>query len=70
MVKKIYQALKPGDYLEIGGLELSPGCDDDSVPRDSYPWQWHSLLQEAGFVDITRKDYIWPLNSWPADSHL
>ncbi|OHW94781.1 methyltransferase domain-containing protein [Colletotrichum incanum] len=91
MVKKIYQALKPGGYLEIGGLELPPGCDDDTVPKDSSLWKWHTLLQEAaekigrpleglgkqteamkeaGFVDITRKDYVWPLNSWPTDPHL
>ncbi|WQF86004.1 Putative S-adenosyl-L-methionine-dependent methyltransferase superfamily [Colletotrichum destructivum] len=91
MVKKIYQALTPGGYLEVGGLELPLGCDDDSVPKDSSLWQWHTLLQEAaekigrpleglgketeamkdaGFVDITRKDFVWPLNSWPADPHL
>ncbi|KAK6223169.1 methyltransferase domain-containing protein [Colletotrichum tabaci] len=91
MIKKIYRALKPGGYLEIGGLELPLGCDDDTVPRDSCIWQWHALLQEAaekigrpleglgketeamreaGLIDITRRDYIWPLNPWPADPHL
>ncbi|KAK1964428.1 methyltransferase domain-containing protein [Colletotrichum sublineola] len=91
MVRKIYKALKPGGYLEVGGMELPPGCDDGSVPQESSLWKWHALLQEAaeklgrpleglgkqteamqeaGFVDITRKDYILPLNSWPADPHL
>ncbi|OLN97561.1 hypothetical protein CCHL11_00993 [Colletotrichum chlorophyti] len=91
MIKKIYRALNPGGYVEIGGLELPPGCDDGTVPKDSALWHWHELLQEAaakigrpleglgkhteamreaGFVDIVRKDFVWPLNSWPKDEHL
>ncbi|KAK2063553.1 TAM domain methyltransferase [Colletotrichum caudatum] len=91
MVRKIYKALKPGCYLEIGGMELPPGCDDSSVPKELSLWKWHALLQEAAeklgrpleglgkktrgmneavFVEITRKYYILPLHSWPADPHL
>ncbi|KAK2034939.1 methyltransferase domain-containing protein [Colletotrichum zoysiae] len=99
MVRKMYkfnltfypQSPEAGWLLEIGGMELPPGCDDGSVPKESSLWKWHALLQEAaeklgrpleglgkqtrameeaGFVEITRKDYILPLNSWPADPHL
>lgn len=83
--------LTPGGHLEVAGLELPPGCDDDSVPKDSDLWKWHELLQEAatkigrpleslahnkadledaGFINIVRKDYKLPLNTWPADPHL
>lgn len=27
-------------------------------------------MEEAGFVDIVRKEYIFPLNSWPKDEKL
>ncbi|UQC76248.1 TAM domain methyltransferase, partial [Colletotrichum lupini] len=91
MIKKIYNGLTPGGHLEVAGLELPPGCDDASVPKDSDLWKWHELLQEAatkigrpleslahnkadlenaGFINIVRKDYKLPLNTWPADPHL
>ncbi|KAF6790741.1 hypothetical protein CSOJ01_14474 [Colletotrichum sojae] len=27
-------------------------------------------MEEAGFVNVKHKDFIWPLNSWPKDEHL
>ncbi|TEA11438.1 putative methyltransferase tdiE [Colletotrichum sidae] len=27
-------------------------------------------LQQAGFVGLTRRDFIWPLNTWPKDDKL
>ena len=27
-------------------------------------------LKDAGFVNIVRKDYIWPTNTWPRDPKM
>ncbi|KAF6819172.1 methyltransferase domain-containing protein [Colletotrichum sojae] len=29
-----------------------------------------SLLPRAGFVDVSDRRFVWPLNSWPRDPHL
>ncbi|OHE97090.1 methyltransferase domain-containing protein [Colletotrichum orchidophilum] len=34
------------------------------------PSKYTSAIEEAGFVDIVNKQYIWPLNSWPKDEDL
>lgn len=28
------------------------------------------VLVDAGFVDVTRKEFAWPFNSWPKDEKL
>jgi len=27
-------------------------------------------LKDAGFVNVVRKDFIWPINSWPKDPKM
>ncbi|GKT60197.1 methyltransferase domain-containing protein [Colletotrichum tofieldiae] len=34
------------------------------------PAKYTKAMDDAGFVDITVKKYIWPLNSWPKDKKL
>ncbi|KXH55576.1 methyltransferase domain-containing protein [Colletotrichum salicis] len=34
------------------------------------PSKYTSAIEEAGFVDIVNKHYVWPLNSWPKDENL
>ncbi|KAG7055773.1 methyltransferase domain-containing protein [Colletotrichum scovillei] len=34
------------------------------------PSKYTSAIEEAGFVDIVNKQYVWPLNSWPKDEVL
>ncbi|KAF9871074.1 methyltransferase domain-containing protein [Colletotrichum karsti] len=34
------------------------------------PAKYTDAMKEAGFVDITVKKYVWPLNSWPKDKKL
>ncbi|KAK2037999.1 methyltransferase domain-containing protein [Colletotrichum somersetense] len=34
------------------------------------PAKYTEAMADAGFVDITVKKYIWPLNSWPRDEKL
>lgn len=89
-VRKAYDNLEPGGYIELQEVELPYRSDDGTLPEDSDIARYGQLFKDAcktinrpmvegdqleewvrkaGFVNVTRTQLKWPLNSWPADKH-
>lgn len=89
-VRKAYDNLEPGGYIELQEVELPYRSDDGTLPKDSDIARYGQLFKDAcktinrpmvegdqleewvrkaGFVNVTRTQLKWPLNSWPADKH-
>ncbi|WYZ46198.1 hypothetical protein EsH8_IX_000423 [Colletotrichum jinshuiense] len=47
IIRKVYDALEPGGWFEVGDVILPVGCDDGTLPEDSALRRWHELLDEA-----------------------
>lgn len=47
LFKRVYNALKPGGWVEV--VEMEPGafCDDGSLPKDAHSIRWWDLFIEA-----------------------
>ncbi|KAL2259023.1 hypothetical protein VTK26DRAFT_7443 [Humicola hyalothermophila] len=44
-----FQHLEPGGWLEVKDINLTPRCDDGTLPRDSNLFAWaHELAEAAG----------------------
>ncbi|CAI0652657.1 unnamed protein product [Colletotrichum noveboracense] len=46
-LKKCYDNLQPGGYLELQELDLFPSCDDGTLTKDSPLMKWADLLYGA-----------------------
>lgn len=46
LYEQAYRALKPGGWFEIDDF-VGMGCDDSSIPKDSYLFRWFDLWVEA-----------------------
>ncbi|KAF6836797.1 methyltransferase domain-containing protein [Colletotrichum musicola] len=90
LLKKCFDNLKPGGYIELQEADSTILSADGSAERGAFhkflsyvssalevfgsPFipldELTSLLPPAGFVDVSDRRAVWPLNSWPRDPHL
>ncbi|KAF4917434.1 Secondary metabolism regulator LAE1 [Colletotrichum fructicola] len=90
LLKKCFENLKPGGYVELQEAESNIFSADGICERGAFykslsyvasalevfgcPFipldTLTSLLPEAGFVEVTDRRFIWPLNTWPRDPYL
>ncbi|KAF4930985.1 Secondary metabolism regulator LAE1 [Colletotrichum viniferum] len=90
LLKKCFENLKPGGYVELQEAESNIFSADGTCERGAFykslsyvasalevfgcPFipldTLTSLLPEAGFVEVTDRRFIWPLNTWPRDPYL
>nr|XP_036579209.1 methyltransferase domain-containing protein [Colletotrichum truncatum]KAF6786695.1 methyltransferase domain-containing protein [Colletotrichum truncatum] len=90
LLKKCYDNLKPGGFIELQEAEFNILSADGTAERGAFykclayvasalevfgcPFipldKLTSLLPEAGFVEVSDRRFVWPLNSWPRDPHL
>ena len=47
LLKKAYDSLRPGGWIEITEFDAWMSTDDDSLPKDSSIWEWINKLDEG-----------------------
>ncbi|TDZ17037.1 Secondary metabolism regulator LAE1 [Colletotrichum orbiculare MAFF 240422] len=87
-LRRCFENLQPGGYLELQEMDLFPRSDDGTLREDSAFLRWANflydasikcgrpyvematittLMNEAGFEDVTIRVFKWPSNPWPKD---
>ncbi|KAK1456467.1 hypothetical protein CMEL01_16480 [Colletotrichum melonis] len=63
-LRKCFDHLTPGRYVELSEIDLNPGCDDDTLKPESVLYQFVRLWGEAAaifgrpFQDIKGLEYV------------
>lgn len=64
LIRQTFTACKPGGYVEFSAIYPVPGCDDDTIPKDSAYMEMAASFQEIAKLIDTEPDAVKKWKGW------